>query len=308
MRAASRPTDPARLAAIGPNALRTHGVRAWAILTRQLRSYLLILLVGAAVVSAAVGDRTEAGIILAIIGLSVGLGFLNEFRSEQAVEALHSQIRRRAVVVRDGAACEQDVTDLVPGDLVGLHVGDIVPADLRLIETSNLECDESVLTGEPLPAGKSAGAVQVGDSPLDLPCVAFMGTVVHAGGGRGVVVRTGSRTAFGAIALRLGERHEQTSFQRGLQDFSRMLVTITGGLAGSIFAINLAFGRSLLESLLFALAIAVGSPRSCSRRSSRSASRPARDGSPPARWWSSASSASRTSGTSRCSSPTRPAR
>jgi P-type Mg2+ transporter len=100
-----------------------------------------------------------------------------------------------------------------------------------------------------------------------LPSCALMGTVVHAGTGLGVVVRTGPRTAFGQIALRLGQRHEQTAFQRGLRDFSGLLVRVTLVLAVSIFVINAVLGRSLLESGLFALAIAVGLTRSSCRRS-----------------------------------------
>lgn len=246
-----------RLEEVGPNVLRSHGARFWSVLARQLRSFLLVLLVSAAVISAAVGESTEAGIILAIVGLSVGLGFVNEYRSEKAVEALHSQIRRTALVERDGRAQPVNVVELVPGDVVRLRVGDIVPADLRLLEVNGLECDESVLTGESAAAAKTA-VPRRGDSPLDLPQCALMGTVVHSGDGRGVVVQTGPRTAFGGIALRLGERHEQTAFQRGLQDYSRMLVVITGLLAGSIFVLNALLGRSLLQSLLFSLAIAVG--------------------------------------------------
>ena len=246
-----------RLEEVGPNVLRSHGARFWSVLARQFRGFLLVLLLSAAVVSAAVGETTEAGIILTIVGLSVGLGFVNEYRSEKAVEALHSQIRRRALVDRDGQVQQVDVVGLVPGDVVRLRVGDIVPADLRLLETNGLECEESVLTGESAAAGKTAAPGR-GDSPLELPSCAFMGTVVHSGDGRGVVVQTGPRTVFGRIALRLGERHEQTAFQRGLQDYSRMLVIITGLLAGSIFVINAALGRSLLQSVLFSLAIAVG--------------------------------------------------
>jgi len=246
-----------RLGVSGPNALRSHGARAGGVLVRQLRSYLLVLLVAAAVVSASVGETTQAGIILAIVGLSVGLGFVNEYRSERAVEALHSRISRTALVRRGGHPLKLDVTQLVPGDVIELRVGDVVPADLRLLESNGLECDESVLPGESAAAEKTAEPVRV-TSPLDLASCAFMGTVVHSGSGRGVVARTGRETAFGAIAVRLGERHEQTSFQRGLQDFSKMLVQVTGVLAGSIFVINVGLGRSLLESTLFALAIAVG--------------------------------------------------
>ena len=245
-----------RLDEFGPNVLRSHGTRFWGVLARQFRSFLFVLLVSAAVVSAAVGETTPAGIILTIVALSVGLGFVNEYRSEKAVEALHSQIRRTALAERDGQARQVDVVALVPGDVVRLRVGDIVPADLRLLEANGLECDESVLTGESAAAAKTAAPGR-GDSPLDLPSCAFMGTVVTGGEGRGVVVQSGPRTAFGGIAL-LGERHEQTAFQRGLQDYARMLVVISGVLTASIFVLNAALGRSLLESLLFSLAIAVG--------------------------------------------------
>ena len=150
------------------------------------------------------------------------------------------------------------MSEIVPGDVVHLRVGDVVPADLRLIDVHDLECDESVLTGESQAAAKTADAQPPGESSLDLPSCAFMGTVVRSGDGRGLVVQTGARTAFGAIALRLAERQGQTSFQQGLQQFSRLLATVTALLAGSIFLINAALGRSLLQSALFALAIAVG--------------------------------------------------
>jgi Mg2+-importing ATPase len=254
----SRVEAQRRLAVYGPNVLLSHGVSALSVLVRQLRSYLLLLLLVAAVVSAVVGDRTEALIIGGIMLMSVGLSFLNEYRSEKAVEALHAQIRHLAFVDRDGQPTEINVTEIVPGDLVHLRVGDVIPADLRLIETHELECDESVLTGESQVATKTAEAQPPGESSLDLPSCAFMGTLVRGGDGRGLVVRTGSGTAFGAIALRLGERQAQTSFQQGLQAFSRLLATVTALLAGSIFVINAGLGRSLLQSALFALAIAVG--------------------------------------------------
>jgi Mg2+-importing ATPase len=247
-----------RLAVYGPNVLLSHGVSAVSVLLRQLRSYLLLLLLVAAVVSAVIGDRTEAAIIGGIMLMSVGLSFLNEYRSEKAVEELHSQIRHLAVVERDGKPTEVGVTEIVPGDVVHLRVGDVVPADLRLLEAHELECDESLLTGESQVAAKTADAHPAGESPLDLPSCAFMGTIVRGGDGRGLVVRTGARTVFGAIALRLGEQQAQTSFQQGLQQFSRLLATVTALLAGSIFVINAALGRSLLQSALFALAIAVG--------------------------------------------------
>jgi P-type Mg2+ transporter len=228
-----------RLQQVGPNAVRSHGARPLAVLARQLNSPLLLLLVAAALVSIAVGEHA------------------NEFRSERAVQALHDRIRHTALTIRDGRPVAIDMTELVPGDVVRLGVGDVVPADLRLLQVDGLQCDEAVLTGESLAETKTAKPVEPA-SPLDLPSCALMGTVVHAGMGLGVVVRTGPRTEFGQIATRLGQRHEQTAFQHGLRDFSVLLVRITAVLAVSIFVINGALGRSLLESGLFALAIAVG--------------------------------------------------
>jgi Mg2+-importing ATPase len=247
-----------RLARVGANALRSHGARPFAVLMRQLRNPLLILLVAAAGTSFAVGERTSALIILVIICMSVGLGFVNEYRSELAVEALHSQLRHTALVVRDGKPLAVDVTELVPGDVVQVAVGDVVPADLRLLYTEGLECDEAVLTGESLPAEKRSDQTEAPESSLDLASCVFMGTIVREGSGVGVVVSTGGRTEFGAIALQLGERQPQTAFQLGLRDFSLLLVRVTVVLAGSILVINVVLGRSLLGSVLFALAIAVG--------------------------------------------------
>jgi len=249
----------ARLAKAGPNALRSHGARPLEVLGRQLHNPLLILLVAASVTSYVTGERTSAVIILAIIAMSVGLGFYNEYRSELAVQALHSKLHHTALVMRDGKFVALDVTQLVPGDVVRLSVGDVVPADLRVLQADGLECDEGVLTGESLPAEKrSDPSTTPPESPLALPSCAFMGTVVRAGSGLGVIVVTGARTAFGAIAVQLGERQPETAFQVGLRDFSMMLVRVTGVLAGSILVLNLLLGRSFLETLLFALAIAVG--------------------------------------------------
>ena len=247
-----------RVEMVGPNALRSHGARPLVIFARQLRNPLLILLVTTAVVSAFVGEGTDAAIILAIIGLSVGLGFFNEYRSALAVEELHSQLRHTALALRGGKPRAVDVTLLVPGDVVQLSVGDVVPADLRLLRADGLECDESVLTGESLPVEKQVEAVGPPESPLALPSCAFMGTVVRNGSGVGIVAQTGAGTAFGQIAVRLGERQPQTAFQLGLRKFSIMLVCVTAILAGTILVLNLVLGHGALDSILFALAIAVG--------------------------------------------------
>jgi Mg2+-importing ATPase len=227
-----------RLDAFGPNAIHQRRVTALDVLLAQLRNPLLVLLLGAAAVSGLTGDPTDAVIIAVIVALSVGLGFVNEYRSARAVAALHDDIHYEALVRRDARQATVDVTTLVPGDVVALRVGDVVPADLRLIEVNALECDEAVLTGESLPAPKSTAPAPPTDSAVDLPSCAFMGTVVHQGSGQGVVVATGSATAFGKIAIGLGERAAETAFQVGLRGFSALLVRVAGVLTVAIFAIN----------------------------------------------------------------------
>jgi P-type Mg2+ transporter len=248
-----------RLARLGPNAIRSHGARPLSVLGRQVRNPLLILLAAATVISLVVGQRTDAIIILAIVGLSVGLGFFNEYRSERVVEALHASIRHLALVIRDGIHLTLDVTELVPGDVVLLRTGDLVPADLRLVDARELECDEGVLTGEAMPKTKRAEQERGADLvELGLRSIAYMGTTVRGGSGTGIVVQTGPRTAFGKIAIRLGERQPETVFQRGLRSFSILLVRVTAILAGGIFLANSLLGRPILQSALFSLAIAVG--------------------------------------------------
>jgi P-type Mg2+ transporter len=248
----------ARLARFGPNLLPTRAVTALGILFGQLRNPLLVLLLGAAVVSAFTGGLTDAVIIAAIMLLSVGLGFVNEYRSAKAVAALHGDIHYQALVWRDGRQRELDVGLLVPGDVVALRIGDVVPADLRVVEADQLECDEAVLTGESMAAAKTPEPAAATDSAVDLPSCAFMGTVVHQGAARGVVVATGAGTAFGAIAVGLGERQAQTAFQVGLRDFSGFLVKVAAVLTISIFVINVALSRPLIDAFLFSLAIAIG--------------------------------------------------
>ncbi|MDQ2791906.1 MAG: magnesium-translocating P-type ATPase [Actinomycetota bacterium] len=247
-----------RLGLVGPNAVRTHHAQPLRILVRQLRSPVLILLAVTAVISFFLGQRTDTVVIGVILLASVGLGFVNEYRAERATDALHSQVTHRAVALRGGAPVEVDVTALVPGDVVRLVLGEVVPADLRLLTTTGLECDESVLTGESLPAEKAVPPVASGSALGDLICCAFMGTVVRAGAGTGVVVATGARAEFGRIALGLGERQPETDFQAGLRHFSVLLLQVAVALTSLILVANLVLHRPLIQSLLFSLAIAVG--------------------------------------------------
>jgi P-type Mg2+ transporter len=247
-----------RQSTFGPNAVASHRAQPWAVLWHQLKSPLLGLLLVAAVASSFVGEGNDAVIIAIIVAASVGLGFVNEFRAAKAAQALHSQIHHEAVVVRNGRSQPVDVTELVPGDIVRVRLGDIVPADLRLIDAAGLACDESVLTGESLPTEKNTVAIDPGAPLAELSGCALMGTVVESGSGTGVVVTTGPATEFGKIATGLNTHQLDTQFQVGLRKFSLLLVYVAGALTVSIFVINVVLERPILDALLFSLAIAVG--------------------------------------------------
>jgi Mg2+-importing ATPase len=248
----------ARLARYGPNAVRTHHVNALAVLGRQLRNAVLILLAGTAVASFFLGDSMQAIIIGVILVASIGLGFLNEYRAERAAAALHSQVRHTTVVRRDGEFVAVDVIKLVRGDVIRLSLGEAVPADVRLVEVSGLECDESVLTGESTGSEKSPQPVPAGAQVADSTDLAFMGTIVSAGEGIGVVYGTGGDAQFGRIAAGLGERQPETDFQVGLRRFSYLLLEVAIALTVFILITNLLLRRPVIDSVLFSLAIAVG--------------------------------------------------
>lgn len=247
-----------RLADVGPNAVRTHQASGWSVLGRQLGSPILILLAITAGLSLFLGDATNSIVIGVILLVSVGLGFTNEFRAERAAEALHSRVTHLAAVLRDGTLDEVGVTALVPGDVVHLAIGAIVPADIRLLTAKDLLCDESILTGESLPVSKDPAPVTGAVALADLTSCLFMGTVVQSGSCTGAVVATGGRAEFGRIALGLGERQPQTEFQLGLKRFSYLLLQVAIVLTSLIFIANLLLQRPVIESLLFSLAIAVG--------------------------------------------------
>lgn len=247
----------ARRAEMGSNSVRTHGVSVIQLLGRQLKNAVLALLAVTAVASFFLGDSTQAIIIGVILAVSVGLGFVNEYRAERATAALHSRIRHTASALRDNQMTKVDVVDLVPGDVIRLELGELVPADVRLLEVNGLECNESILTGESTAAEKSA-TEPAGADLADASNLAFMGTVVSAGSATAVVYATGADAEFGRIAAGLGEREPETEFQLGLRQFSYLLLRVALTLTVVIIAINLLLDRPLIESALFGLAIAVG--------------------------------------------------
>lgn len=262
--AQSRPTGltaaeaAERLAAVGPNSLRTHRPSPWRLLGRQLASPILVLLFVTAGVSGLLGEATNSVIIGIVLIASIGLGFTNEFRAERAAASLHDQVRHTSVVVRDGQPVQLAVTAIVPGDVVRLSMGAIVPADMRIVESNDLSCDESILTGESLPVAKSPAPVPHGAAIGDLTSCLLMGTVVQSGTATAVVVETGQHTEFGQIALGLSTGQPQTEFQRGLGAFSALLLYVAIALTTVIFIANILLQRPIIDSLLFSLAIAVG--------------------------------------------------
>jgi P-type Mg2+ transporter len=226
----SRAEASARLLRYGPNAVRTHRVTAIAVLGRQLRNAVLGLLAATAVVSFFLGDSKQAIIIGVILAASIGLGFVNEYRAERATAALHSRVHHSAVVRRDGQFTRVDVNALVPGDVIQLALGEAVPADVRLIDVNGLECNESILSGESAEAEKSPQPVKADAGLTDSTDLAFMGTIVTAGEGVGVVYATGVDAEFGRIAAGLGERQPETEFQAGLRRFSYLLLWVAFAL------------------------------------------------------------------------------
>ncbi len=223
----------------------------------------------ASAISVVVGDRVDAGIILTIVVVSAGLGFVQEARSATAVQALRARLALRATAIRDGAATDVPVADLVVGDVVLLAAGDIVPADGSLLETNHLFVDESAMTGESAPVAKAVeGAdgspASTAEADGSAPAVAgrehlvFFGTSVISGTGRAVVVATGPRTEYGLIARRLDERPPRNDFERGVRRFGLLIARIILLLVMGVFAADVALQKPLLDSFLFALALAVG--------------------------------------------------
>ncbi len=256
-----------RLRQFGPNSLaRESRFAPVAEILRLFLNPLVLILLGAAIVSAVTGERVSAGIIIAIVLLSVAVNFYQSFQARRAVEELRSQVAAKASVVRDGRERELPIADLVPGDIIRLNAGDLVPADARLVEEKDLQVRESALTGESLPVEKEVADLAVGSASIsEAANSVFLGTTVQTGLATAVVARTGAATAFGAIAARLSQRPPETEFDRGIHRFGMMVTRVIILLVIFVFVVNVWFHRAsgdlhraVLESLLFSIALAVG--------------------------------------------------
>jgi P-type Mg2+ transporter len=231
----------------------------FADMAHRFTSPLVVQLLVIAAVSAVIGEMKSTIIVGAMIVLSVGLASILDRKSNLAVEALGKRVQSRTLVLRDGVECEIRISDVVPGDIVLLHAGSVVPADLRLIMAKDFFVGESALTGEAMPVEKTAGsAASDVHTALGLANACFLGTSVNSGTARGVVVNTGTRTLFGAISETLAERREETSFDQGVRSFTWLMIRFMVLMVFSVFVIVGMTKGNWLEALLFGLSIAVG--------------------------------------------------
>ena len=248
-----------RLARLGPNLIGEHATLSrLAVLWNQLRSPLLLLLLFAAAISVVTGEWVDAAIVLAIVLASTAIGYSREYRAQSAAAELRARVQVHATVLRDGAPRSVPVQDVVPGDVVLLSAGSIVPADGVLLEATDFFVNEAVLTGESYPVAKAPG-IAVADAPIARRgnCL-FLGTNVRSGSSRALVVATGEATEFGGIAHRLELRPPETEFDRGVREFGRLLLTAMSVMTVGVLAVNLLLERPLVETLLFSIALAVG--------------------------------------------------
>ena len=229
-----------RLESYGPNQLtEAPGVTFWQMLIDQFKSFVVIMLIVAAVISSILGDWEEAAAIMAIVILNATLGVVQERRAEQALAALKKLAAPDAQVLRDGQRQSVPSIQLVPGDIVLLEAGNYVPADIRLLEAANLRIEEAALTGESVPVQKDANIRLQADIPLgDRKNTTFMGTLVSYGRGRGVVVGTGMRTQIGLIAEMLqAVENEPTPLQKRLDQLGKLLGWATLAICGVVFVV-----------------------------------------------------------------------
>ena len=247
-----------RLSQYGPNsdAETKADNLARALLRRLLEPLSLILLV-AGVVSVMTGDTIGGSIIVAILAISIGLDTVQEGHAAKAAEVLRRSVALKAEVKRDGAFREVVVDQVVPGDVLRVRAGDIIPADALILESTAFTAGEAALTGEPYPVEKRAGVV-TGASPGEASNALFRGSVAQTGEAIALVVGTGRSTVFGAAASALAEAQALSPFQRDLREFGLATARLTLALVVIVLATRVLLGRPVLDSLMFAVALAVG--------------------------------------------------
>jgi Ca2+-transporting ATPase len=231
------------------------------IFLHQFKSYLIFILIIATIVSIAIGELADAAVILLILLANAFLGFFQEYKAEKAVDALKKMTSPKAVVIRDGKKIEILSRELVPGDVVFIEAGMQVPADIRLFETYNLKIDESVLTGESLPVAKFSKVLSKDVQISDMKNIAFMGTNVVQGYGKGIVVKTGMETEMGKIAGMVQEEEKETTpLKKRLNELGKQLGIVILVVIAFVFLLNLYLGRgSVVELFMLSVALAISS-------------------------------------------------
>ena len=249
-----------RLATYGPNdPTSTKHTSPLVQFLRLFLNPLILILIIASLVSAVLGDPVDASIILIIVLLSNILNFVQTYRSQKAVEKLRSSVAPTATALRDGKWIEIQRRDLVPGDMIRLTAGDMVPADARLVQVTDLQVQQAALTGESQPVEKTADDLDVPTENLaEVHNRVFLGTSVMSGSATALVTATGRNTAFGDIAASLASKPPQTEFERGMQGFSLLIVRTVFFLVLFIFLVGILGHHRPLETILFAVSLAVG--------------------------------------------------
>jgi Mg2+-importing ATPase len=249
-----------RLDKYGPNdTTGTKHVSGPVQFLRLFLNPLILILILASLVSAALGDRVDASIILIIVLLSNMLNFVQTYRSQKAVDKLRSSVAPTATALRDGKWIEIPRSNLVPGDMIRLTAGDMVPADAHLVQATDLQVQQAALTGESQPVEKTADDASVPTESLaEVHNRVFLGTSVMSGSATALVTATGRTTAFGDIAASLGSRPPQTEFERGMAGFSLLIVKTVFFLVFFIFLVGVLGHHQPLETILFAISLAVG--------------------------------------------------
>lgn len=255
----STPDAGQRLEQLGPNVLEAREkATAVGLFLDQFKSPIILILLLATGVSAVLKDWVDALIILAIVLGSALLSLVQEYSANTAAEKLRAQVTIRATVLRDGRLQSIPAEEVVPGDVVLLSAGSLIPADGVLLESRDFYVNQAVLTGETFPVEKKPGPVTAQAGLTERANCVFMGTNVRSGNARALIIQTGKATAFGQIAERLTLRPPETEFERGIRRFGYLLTEVMLILVLIVFAVNVFFHKPVLDSLLFSVALAVG--------------------------------------------------
>ena len=249
-----------RLKTIGPNQIEEGKKRTiWQLYLDQFRDFMILILIGAAVISGVIGEIKDSIAIFVIVLLNAVIGFIQEYRAERAMEALKGMAAPMATVMREGSIAVIPSSQVVPGDVVILEAGNVVPADMRLIESHHLKIEEAALTGESVPVDKEVMHLAHEEIPLgDRVNMAFRGTVVSYGRGKGLVVNTGMKTEIGRIAGMIQEEEGvKTPLQKRLATFGKRLAVAALAICAIVFVVGIMCGEPVTLMFLTAVSLAV---------------------------------------------------